>query len=169
MKGLITYSSKTGNTKEIAMYVTNALEKDNYEIILSDVDNISEENDLEFILLGGWVDKGRLDNSTRNYLKIVPNIPLGVFVTLGADPHSDHGEKVKKEIEKLLIGKKSLGVYLCHGKVKNLENLEHLHQKGISEELKEKIIETSKNSRMASQEELNEIIEAIKNRIKDFY
>lgn len=157
MKGLIIYSSKTGNTKRMAEKIYEAL-KDEYEMTIKDIRDSPEIENYDFILLGGWVDRGTLEPQARKYLDKIKNKKLGLFATLGAMLDSEHGRKVIKNLENLLIGKESLGQYICPGLVdpKMIEKLKGIKGMVVPNKIKEKMIDTSLKSRKATEEELEE-------------
>ena len=53
MKTLVTYSTKTGNTKKVAESIAKAIEN-------SEIKDIAEVNNLDYdlIIVGTWIDKG---------------------------------------------------------------------------------------------------------------
>ncbi len=73
-------------------------------------------------------------------------------------PDSEHGRKVIKNLENLLIDRDSLGQYICPGLVdpKMIEKLRGITGLVVPKKIKEKMIETSLASREASEEELEE-------------
>ncbi|MDR2258623.1 MAG: flavodoxin family protein, partial [Treponema sp.] len=58
-KGLIVYSSKTGNTKKVAEGILKALQEKNLDVRIAAV----EENPApaDWNLVGFWLDKGDMD------------------------------------------------------------------------------------------------------------
>lgn len=167
MKGLIIYSSKTDNTKRMAEKIYEAL-KDEYEMTIKDIRDSPEIENYDFILLGGWVDRGTLEPQARKYLDKIKNKKLGLFATLGAMPDSEHGRKVIKNLENLLIGKESLGQYICPGLVdpKMIEKLKGIKGMIVPNKIKEKMIDTSLKSRKATEEELEKASNYFKQNIK---
>ena len=157
MKGIIIYSSKTGNTKRMAEKIYEAL-KDEYEMTIKNIRDSPDMESYEFVLLGGWVDRGTLEPQARKYLDKIKNKKLGLFATLGAMPDSEHGKKVIKNLEELLKDKDSLGQYICPGLVdpKMIEKLRGITGVVVPKKIKEKMIETSLESREATEEELEE-------------
>lgn len=157
MKGIIIYSSKTDNTKRMAEKIYEAL-KDEYEMTIKNIRDSPDIESYDFVLLGGWVDRGTLEAKSLKYLENIKNKKLGLFATLGAMPDSEHGRKVIKNLEGLLIGKESLGQYICPGLVdpKMIEKLKGIKGVIVPNKIKEKMIETSLKSREATEEELEE-------------
>lgn len=157
MKGLIIYSSKTGNTKRMAEKIYEAL-KDKQQMTIKDIREAPEVEQFDFILLGAWIDRGTLETKTLKFLKTIKNKKLGLFATLGAMPDSEHGRKVIKNLQDLLKDRDSLGQYICPGLVdpKMIEKLKGITGLVVPKKIKEKMIETSLKSRKATEEELLE-------------
>lgn len=158
MKGIIIYSSRTGNTKRMAEKIYDIL-KDKYEMTIKDINDVEDERETkeyEFVLLGAWIDKGTVDNKAMKFLKKVENEKVGLFATLGAMPDSEHGKKVIKNLKELLKNKESLGEYICPGLVDSdlINKLEGITGKVVPKKVKEKMIKTSLESRRATEEEL---------------
>ncbi|MET3617716.1 flavodoxin [Peptoniphilus olsenii] len=157
MKGLIIYSSKTGNTKRMAEKIYEVL-KDEHQMTIKDIRDAPEVEKFDFILLGAWIDRGTLETKTLKFLKTIKNKKIGLFATLGAMPDSEHGRKVIKNLEDLLIDRDSLGQYICPGLVdpKMIEKLRGITGLVVPKQIKEKMIETSLKSRVATEEELEQ-------------
>ena len=115
MNILITYSSKTGNTKKVAEAVKAGIPT--AELIpVSEVQN-TENYDL--IIIGGWIDRANFDAAALKFVQSVKNKNVAYFFTLGAYPDSDHAKDCVKNIEKSLIenSNKILGKFFCQGAV----------------------------------------------------
>lgn len=93
MKGIIIYSSKTGNTKRMAKKIYESL-KDKYQMEIEDIIDSPDAEGYDFVLLGGWIDRGTLEGKALKYINQIKNKNLGLFATLGAMPDSEHGKKV---------------------------------------------------------------------------
>lgn len=207
MKGLIIYSSKTGNTKKMAEAIykeikkitdvelvdikdyiagtvpcglsqskdnsgdcpswTVPIEKQKKSGLLTSKNNTSTNYD--FILLGAWIDRGTIENKAMKLFKTIENKKIGLFATLGAMADSEHGRKVIKNLEELLKNKDSLGAYICPGLVdsKMIEKLKGITGMVVPKKIKEKMIETSLNSRYATEEELKKASGFFMNKIKN--
>ncbi|UHR02809.1 flavodoxin family protein [Peptoniphilus sp. GNH] len=155
MKGLIIYSSRTGNTKRMAEKIYQVL-KEKHQMIIRDMKDLKDTENCDFILLGAWIDRGTLETKALKLLKTIENKKIGLFATLGAMPDSEHGKKVIKNLENLLIDRDSLGQYICPGLVdpKMIEKLKGITGLVVPKKIKEKMIETSLKSREATEEEL---------------
>lgn len=115
MKTLITYSSKTGNTKMIAEAILEVLPKDTkIALIEEDID----PNKFEIILIGFWVDKTLADEKIRNYTKRVKGKKIGIFATLGEYPDTQHAKDALKGMRDLLeVENEVIKEFICQGKI----------------------------------------------------
>lgn len=118
MKNLVIYSSKTGNTKKIAQAIASSL---NYEIL--SVENVKNLDGVGKIIFGFYVDKGGMTNNARMIANLIKNRKIGLFMTLGADPTSDHAKECF-ENEKMFFEQNGCEVvceFWCQGAIdKNL-------------------------------------------------
>lgn len=116
MNILVTYSSKTGNTKKLAEGIFEALPADQKTIL-----PMQEAGDLktyDIVLTGYWVDKGGPNEEAKAFLEQLEGKKTGLFATLAFWPDSGHawnslvaGEKLVKE-KNTVIGK-----YICQGRL----------------------------------------------------
>lgn len=116
MKILVTYSSKTGNTKKLAEGIFEGLGE-----MEKDIAPMSEVKSLEkydIILAGYWVDKGGPNEEASAFLKQITGKKLGIFATLAFWPDSEHafssiqaGEALVKENNHVI------GKFICQGKI----------------------------------------------------
>lgn len=156
MKGFIAYSSKTGNTKRMADYLHGALKEDRDLTLL----NLKDKPDLsiyDYGLLGGWCDRALPDKAVMKALEGAPK-KLGLFLTMGAMPDSEHGERAMEGLKQCLVDhkKESLGTYLCPGKVdeKLAARIDLLLF--VPKDAREQMKEASRDSREATEDELKE-------------
>lgn len=116
MKLLITYSSKTGNTKKLAEGIYKNIELENV-----DLKPIKEVTDLEAydtILVGYWVDKGGPNEEAAEFMKSIEGKRVGIFATLGAYPDTQHGWNSLVKGEELVKERNQvLGRYICQGSI----------------------------------------------------
>lgn len=156
MKGFIAYSSKTGNTKRMAQYLYDAL-KENRDLTLLDLKDKPDLSIYDYGLLGGWCDRAMPDKAVMKALDHAPK-KLGLFLTMGAMPDSEHGARAMEGLEKCLADhkKESLGTYLCPGKVdeKLAARIDLLVF--VPKDAREQMKEASEKSREATEEELKE-------------
>lgn len=67
MNILIAYSSKTGNTKKLAMGIYNNIyEECDLNVSIKPIDKVKCIEDYDAILIGYWVDKGVLIKRLKN-------------------------------------------------------------------------------------------------------
>ena len=156
MKGFIAYSSKTGNTKRMAKYLYDAL-KENRDMTLLDLKDKPDLAIYDYGLLGGWCDRALPDKAVMKALEGAPK-KLGLFLTMGAMPDSEHGDRAMEGLEKCLADhkKESLGTYLCPGKVdeKLAARIDLLLF--VPKDAREQMKEASRDSREATEDELKE-------------
>ena len=112
MKTLVTYSTKTGNTKKVAESIAKAIEN-------AEIKDIAEVSNLDYnlIIVGTWIDKGTADAKALNFIKTIKNKNTAFFFTLGAYPDSQHALDCVENITKLFTenSNKVLGHFLCQG------------------------------------------------------
>ncbi len=162
MKGIIVYSSLTGNTKRMAEHIHEFLNgRDELEVEICDIKEGKQLEDYDFALVGGWVDKGMPNRGPRNLLKSTKQNNLGAFVTLGAMPDSEHGLKVEANMKKILSTRNSLGDYRCPGIVdpKLIEKMRGFTGKIVPAKIRDKMIKSGEQSRWATEEELQKAAE----------
>ncbi len=161
MKGLIVYSSLTGNTKKFAHRLHEGLSM----LMEWDICDLREQPSIEqydILLLGGWGDRGTLDKSAlQAFEKIKTGSQyIGLFLTLGALPQGHYGKRSKENLDKLLEECNGIGCFLLPGTVdkKVMDALEEIPQHVMSKEMKDMMLEIGKNSRAATEDEYNEAI-----------
>lgn len=170
MKGIIIYSSKTGNTKKMAEKIYDKI-KEKFDIDIFNLREIKNVDEYDYVLLGSFIDRGTFETNAMRFLKKINNKNIGLFATLGAMPKSEHGIKVTQNLEELLKNKNSLGTYILPGVVdpKMIKKLQGITGAVVPKKVKEKMIETSLASRNATDEELenvaNYFLEKIENLI----
>lgn len=127
MHVLMIYSSRTGNTQQIAEVIENT-----FKMKMASVKQVHQEstelnekqiNDLiksaDMVGLGYWADKGKA-NSTINELAKLETLkdkPLFIFGTIGSDPESEHGKACYVSVNETFKTSKLMGQYLCRGKI----------------------------------------------------
>ena len=114
MRSLVVYSSLTGNTKQIAEAIFNALPEPKE---IHPVQEAPDPEPFDFIAAGFWVDKGTADAKSRAYMEGLSGKRVGLFGTLGAYPDSGHGKACITRVNALLDGNQLYGTFLCQGKV----------------------------------------------------
>ncbi|AQQ09868.1 flavodoxin [Sedimentisphaera cyanobacteriorum] len=150
MKCMVVYSSKTGNTKIIAEAIHKALPQDTE---LYPVENAPSSDHYDFIAVGGWVDKGMPDEAIQNYMQKIHKKSIGIFLTLGAYPDSQHAAESLQKACELLNDNTILGSFICQGKVdpKLIEMMAKMtkdkpeHPHAMNDERKARLAEAAKH------------------------
>ena len=114
MKMLVTYSTRTGNTKMIAEAIHSIMPQG---AELHPVETAPDPAGYDFIALGFWVDKGAPDKAMLAYMDRVKGTCVGLFGTLGAWPDSDHARSSMQNGVDRVAENKVLGTFICQGKV----------------------------------------------------
>lgn len=168
MKGLIAYSSMTGNTKKYAEKLAEGL-ADLADWTVADIKTNPDAAGYDVVLAGAWVDRSDVNKQASTWIDTLAPTTLGIFGTLGASPDSDHGHDVRANLEKYLAKHNGLGVKLLPGLVNQavLKQLDNIPAHIVSPELKEQMIEISKISRWATEEEYAEAVAYFKNALAD--
>ena len=139
MKSIIIYSSKTGNTKKIADAIQEKLNADNI-CTVEELEN-QDLNEYDLIVIGGWIDKGHMNESIKQFIEKINNKKVAFFYTLGAYPTSVHAydclERIKKDFIK--NNNEIIEHFHCQGAVdpeliKWMENLPSNHHHGFDED-----------------------------------
>lgn len=116
MKILVTYSSKTGNTKRLAEGIYEGLKDQEKE--LCPMKEVSDLDKYDVVLAGYWVDKGGPNQEAVEFLKKLNGKKVGIFATLAFWPDSEHGFTSLQEGEKLVKEKNHIiGKFICQGKL----------------------------------------------------
>ena len=115
MKYAIVYSSRTGNTKQLAETIQAALPAEDCIYFGAPAE---EALAAERIYVGFWTDKGSCDKLTADFLKQLTNQQVYLFGTAGFGESQEYFDKVLKHAAKN-IGKnaKIAGSYMCQGKM----------------------------------------------------
>ena len=111
----IVYSSRTGNTRQLAESIRETLgEKD--LIYFGAPDNSALAADR--IYVGFWTDKGTCNQETAEFLKTVRDREVFLFGTAGFGGDSRYFKEILKKIEHALGPDVSLvGTWMCQGKM----------------------------------------------------
>ncbi|MBB5336593.1 flavodoxin family protein [Pectinatus brassicae] len=118
-KWLTIYSSNTGNTKQIACALNNALD-DNEGDIYS-INNISADfsfADYDVIMVGYWLSRGGPDPKSKKILGQLSNKEVILFQTHGAEKYSEHAVTAFARAANYLgEGCTILGTFASQGKI----------------------------------------------------
>ncbi|MDR1933922.1 MAG: flavodoxin family protein [Spirochaetales bacterium] len=115
MKALVVYSSRTGNTEKIARAIHAAMPRGTG---LAGPRDAPDPEGFDFIALGFWVDKGNADAQSLEYIKKIREKKVGLFMTLGARPDSEHAKKCMNSVKALLEPRNTvIREFVCQGKI----------------------------------------------------
>lgn len=162
MKVLIVYSSLTGNTKKLATGVYDAL-KDDYEVSLANVKEKPSTEDFDIIMPAFWVDRGGADKQSQKFIKALRNKKIIYLGTLGAQPESEHGQKVCKNVPELLDSSNThLGTFLANGLVdpKMIARIKFIP---LPKTIKDKMYQSSITSRATNDTDVENCVAYVKN------
>lgn len=115
MKGLIVYSSLSGNTKKIAEAIAEVAEDSELISVREFQSSMLANFDLFYI--GYWVDKGDCDAASLRLLAQLKDKRIALFGTLGAAEQTEYYDRVKRQVESHAAHSHILGHYLCQGAV----------------------------------------------------
>jgi len=127
MHVLMIYSSRTGNTKQIAEVIENTLKAKRASVkqVHQESTDLNERqiNDLiksaDVVGLGYWADKGTANTTISELanLETLKDKPIFIFGTIGSDPESEHGKACYTSVNEAFNASKLLGQCLCRGKI----------------------------------------------------
>ncbi len=115
MKVLVTWSSKTGNTKAVGEAISEVCPSDTTSCPIEEAPEGGADFDL--LIVGYWVDKGQPDGKCRKFIKTLNGKKVAFFGTLGAYPDSEHARESMQKAEDLAEGNEVCGHFICQGKV----------------------------------------------------
>lgn len=125
MKTLIVYSSQTGNTKKMADAVNELI---GGEKTICPVHEAPDPAGFDLVVLGFWLQAGKPDPKSSDYLTKVGDARLFLFATHGAAADSPHVRKAMEQAVALTASAKIAGTFSCPGEV-NPAFLEKVRQK----------------------------------------
>lgn len=116
MKVLVTYSSKTGNTKTLAEGIYEGLPMEDKVIVpMKEVCSLDE---FDIVLVGYWVDKAGPNEEAKNFLSSIKNKKVGLFATLAYWADTDHAWNSLVNGEALIKDNNTvIAKYICQGKL----------------------------------------------------
>ncbi|MDR2343714.1 MAG: flavodoxin family protein [Spirochaetaceae bacterium] len=117
-RGLIVYSSKTGNTKKLAEGIRTGLAAALAETRIAAVEDSPDPAGADWVLVGFWADRGNADRKALNYIKSLEGHRVGLFGTMGAYPDSGHARDISRTVQAVAAEKNTvLGCFLCQGRI----------------------------------------------------
>ncbi len=109
----VTYSSHTGNTKELAQTINETLDN----IIYFGEHDIKALN-ADRIYIGFWTDKGTCDSKTIEFLKQVQNKEIFLFGTAGFGKSEQYFNQIIDSVKSYINdSNRIVGSFMCQGKM----------------------------------------------------
>lgn len=112
MKCLVVYTSRGGNTEKLARAIASALGP---ECVCANASDAPPPERFDFIALGFGVYRGWPDGDMRAYMKRCRRKEVGIFMTLGAWPDSEHAFNCIGRAEGLLESCTARVKFICQG------------------------------------------------------
>lgn len=131
MNCIVLYSSRTGNTKQIAMAICAVLPEGTVCLPVADAPESFDGYDCVFA--GFWIDKGTANADAKKLLERLQHPKIALFATLGADPDSEHAvNSMRNAIELLPHAETPICTFICQGKVdpKLIEQMKKMFSEG---------------------------------------
>jgi flavodoxin len=116
MKTLIVYSSNSGNTRKLAEAVQDVLPPG--KNVIRPVQDNPDPKEFDLVILGFWLQAGKADPRSSEYLEKLKNVKLFLFATHGAVANSAHARDAMKAAEALATSCEIVGTFNCQGEVK---------------------------------------------------
>jgi flavodoxin I len=114
MKTLIVYSSKTGNTKKLAKAVRDLI---GGEKTLCPIAEAPDSDGFDLVVLGFWLQAGKPDPKSSEYLAKMGGTTLFLVATHGAAADSAHALNAMGHARKLAPSARIAGTFSCQGEV----------------------------------------------------
>lgn len=116
MNSIVIYSSRTGNTKQVAEAIVGVLPEGTPCVPVNEAPADLSQYDLVF--MGFWADQGNADKAAQAVLKRIDNEKVALFATLGVPPMMPHVKETMVAATGLLPkGQEPIGTFMCQGKV----------------------------------------------------
>ena len=119
MSSLVVFSTSTGNTRKIADAIFSVLKDTDKKIVNVNEINTVNMNEFEKIIIGGWIDKGEIDEKSKEFLTNLKNKKLGLFLTMGGNPEIDRAKKCVQKVRELLEKNGNIveKTFVCQGAI----------------------------------------------------
>lgn len=114
MKSLVVYSSQTGNTRRLAEAVFDTLQQ---EKEIFPVNEAPDPKDYDLIALGFWVQSGKPDPKSAEYLSKIGSNQVFLFATHGAAADSAHAHNAMQSAKDAAPNSVIVGTFNCPGEV----------------------------------------------------
>ena len=114
-KYAVLYSSKTGNTKQLADVLTGLLGNQCRQEAITPNMPVPEE---EILLIGYWVDKGTCPEEVDQLLQALEGKQILFFATAGFGQTADYFKRIASGVEqKVSQSNRILGSFFCQGRM----------------------------------------------------
>ncbi len=111
----VVYSSLTGNTKQVAESIHEVLPAGTP---IFDVEHVGDLSEYKHVFVGFWVDKSTADPKAADFIKSLSNKKIGLFMTIGAYPHTPYAEKCLQMVTDLFDKSNTVqNTFHCHGRI----------------------------------------------------
>lgn len=115
MSYAIVYSSRTGNTAQLAQAVREALPKEGCSYF---GEPHAEALSADTIYVGFWTDKGTCDEQTAHFLQSLTHQKVFLFGTAGFGGAPAYFDQILGRVKaNLAAGVEVMGTYMCQGKM----------------------------------------------------
>lgn len=113
---MVVYTSRTGNTKQVAKAIFGALPGNSKDICsLEDMDKTKEA---KVYFVGFWVNRGSCEMNIIDYLGGLQDKKIALFGTCGMGADTEYYRTIRNNIEVWLPDVcEYLGCFLCQGKM----------------------------------------------------
>ena len=85
--------------------------------MLCPIEEVPSTEDIDFLALGFWIDRGFPDAKTQNYMRTLRGKRIGLFGTLGSYHDIDYVVDCLARAKELLKKNSILGSFLCQGRI----------------------------------------------------
>ena len=111
----ILFNSKTGNTKELAEVIREALPQENCDYFGAGEEKVPVS---EMLYIGFWTDKGNADKDTAELLPKLKNKKIFLFGTAGFGGSEAYFARILGNVKKLIDESNTVvGEYMCQGRM----------------------------------------------------
>ena len=111
-------------SKNKAQNLANISQAQNRQICSCKQDNLNSQigeilNQYENLAIGFWLDRGGATPKFAKFLREICGKKIALFMSCGADPQSEHSQKIIDKVASNLIaqGNEIAGKFVCQGKI----------------------------------------------------
>lgn len=126
MKGIVIYSSLTGNTYKVARYVYDNMKEIVKFVNIDDV-VVDSLDEFDFLVLAYWNRRSTLDLKSIEFIESIKDKKIIALGTLGAYPDGLSGERMMKNAKELINKDNTLvNQFICQGRIDPQKTLRRL-------------------------------------------